>query len=185
MNRTDYSQRSRVRNGPLTTQEDAARYYSTNAISRATPTRAAKEAWAHAFPHPNGRPVSLSYVEKWRIASGGLMDTGRRNPADRFYAAIADSVATGVPFWDAIAPLQWVARRLGLRLTARGGAVEVDPHQVAADIARHSGELAAYIVESMADGVLDIDERRGIHERIERCIRAYIGAEAMAEVYTA
>ncbi len=176
MNRTDYSQPSRVRNAPLTVQTDAGRAHSWDAMRRATPNREAKEAWARALG------VSVATIEKQQRPYGGLLDTGRTNTFQKQLKAINESLAAGVDLWDAIAGHVWIFRKLGLRVTGRGAAIEVDPHRVVADVSRHSGDLAAYIVEAMADDVLDLEERKGIQARLELCIRAYIGAEAMAEV---
>ena len=178
-NHAEHYNRYAVRKKPLTVQTDAARFHSWDAARRAAPNRAAKEARAAAYG------VSVSLIEKQQLPNGGLVDQGRKNFFERELEAINGAIASGVNVFDAIAGQVWILRKLGYRVAGRGAPVEVDAHQVAADVARHSGDLAAYIVESMADDVLSIDERRGIQKRIERCIRAYIGAEAMAQVYTA
>jgi len=162
-----------------TAHTDIGRYCAWDAMRRAVPSAQAVAIYADEFG------LSPSLVEKMRLPHGGRCDTGRKSLSARLYDAIFRCWSeAGVQLPDAVQVLAQPASRLGYRLAgARRETAPTSLDLVLPALNRSTGELAAYLVECLADGELDALERRGLRERLHAALDAYVGVEVLAEVY--
>lgn len=172
-------QTSAVMKRPLTSHTDIARYCPWDAQRRAAPNDQAVRILAEEFS------CSVSLIEKGKLPHGGRIDQGRKSIPARIHDAIARChLEAGVPLLDAASLIRHPARKIGFRLAPTGAArVPADMSAVLPTLSRTTGELAAYLAESLVDHELDALERVGLRDRLHAALDAIVGVEVFSEVY--